>query len=239
MSETAGMPDTSRTVGNSPLVIFIVYTVGQDAEKNGYSDWLVKVDNPFFNAIPGVRRYENWIVTDVVAGGPLEWDYFDFQGIDSEENLEAVWFNPDLDGFRKEWIRLWGYGRPDPAPILRHAYLMRPVKPIEPGFEKTNVVITAGKGEPPAQGDGVFKVEGVLSKHFATGGARRDGWLSSARESNPLGLDWLSVSYGETPETADDKGRRTRKARPYACGGTAYRLKRRSGNRGGQDAPWN
>lgn len=199
----ASVPE--RTVGNSPLVIFIVYTVGPEAEKNGYSDWLVKVDNPFFNAIPGVRRYENWVVTDVVAGRPLEWDYFDFKGIDSEDMLESVWFNPDLDGFRKEWIRLWGYGRQDPPPILRHAYLMRPIKPIRPGLESDNVVITAGKGKPPSHGDGVFEVTGVLSKHFATGGGRGTGWLSSVRENNPLGLDWLSVSYGTTMTSALDK----------------------------------
>lgn len=195
---------TLRTVGNSPLVIFIVYTVGQDAEERGYSDWLVRIDNPFFNAIPCIRRYENWRVTDVQAGGPLEWDYFDFQGIDSEESLESVWFNPDLDAFRTEWIRLWGYGRPDPQPIHRHAYVMRPVVPLKPGVESGFLQMSAGTGEPPSSGDGVFRVERVLSKHFATGGARSDTWVQPASKGNPLGLDWLSLTYSEKPISQAD-----------------------------------
>lgn len=195
----------ARTVGNSPLVIFIVYTVGKDAEERGYSDWLVKVDNPFFNAIPGVRRYENWVVGEVTAGGPLQWDYFDFQGIESDDALEAVWFNPDLDDFRKEWIRLWGYGRPDPTPILRHAYVMRPIVPISEDAEKPHLVLSAGRGTPPRQADGVFQVESVLAKHFATGGGRGQGWLSPASQGNPLGLDWLALFYGDTPQEATAK----------------------------------
>jgi hypothetical protein len=187
-----------RTVGNSPLVIFIVYTVGEEAEKNGYWEWLERVDSPFFNAIPGVRRYENWIVEQNLAGEKLEWDYFDFQGIDSEESLEPVWFNPDLDGFRKEWIRLWGYGSKEPSPILRHAYILRPVVKLRPGVETDHLVMTAGRGEPPSEGDGVFRVEAVLSKHFATGGQRAEGWVKPAADFNPLGFEWLSVTYEKT-----------------------------------------
>lgn len=202
MTSASVTPGTPRTISNSPLVIFIVYTVGQTAENNGYCDWLAKVDNPFFNAIPGIRRYENWVLTDVMAGGPLEWSYFDFKGLQREEDLETVWFNPDLDAFRKEWIRLWGYDRSEPPAILRNAYLLRPTCPIAPTGEKDHVVITAGKGDAPTYGAGVFKVEAVLKKHFATDTTQADGWLLPADRSNPLGLDWLSVCYGETQKIA-------------------------------------
>lgn len=185
-----------RILADCPAVIFIAYTVGPDAETRGYSDWLVRVDNPFFNAIPGVRCYANWRVGEVLSGGPLDWDYFDFQGIASEDMLESVWFNPDLDGFRREWIRLWGYGRPQPLPVHAHAYLMRPV------FHSTrpatgHLRIVGGRGAPPATGDAVFRVDSVLAKHFSPAATEGADWCRPAGENNPLGLDWLALTYGD------------------------------------------
>lgn len=189
-----------RTLANCPSVIFIAYGVNEGAEERGYSDWLRRVDNPFFNAIPGVRHYANWRVQSVFKGAPMDWDYFDFQGLTAEEALEPVWFNPDLDGFRREWIRLWGYGRPQPLPVHAHSYVMRPVS--RSGAAETGLArIIGGKGEPVVEGDLVYRVEGVLSKHFAAGGAPKDKpWLSPASEDNPLGLDWITVRYGKTEE---------------------------------------
>ena len=187
---------TPRRIANCPLVIFIAYTVGADAEPRGYSDWLVAVDNPFFNTIPGTRCYANWRVGQVLAGGPLDWDYFDFQGLDSESDLERVWFNPDLDAFRAEWLRLWGYGRPKALDVHRHAYVMRPVTPFPTGPVPGHLRITAGVGTPPP-GAMVFRVDGVLRKHFATGGGPADGWHSPASQGNPLGLDWMALTYAD------------------------------------------
>ncbi|MDO9526455.1 MAG: hypothetical protein Q7J57_13120 [Gemmobacter sp.] len=186
-----------RRISECPVVIFIAYTVGADAEPRGYSDWLVAVDNPFFNTIPGTRCYANWRVGKVLSGGPLDWDYFDFQGLESEADLEKVWFNPDLDAFRAEWLRLWGYGRPKALDVHRHAYVMRPVTPFPTGPVTGHLRITAGTGTPP-EGAMVFRVDGVLRKHFATGGGPTEGWHSPALQGNPLGVDWMALSYGET-----------------------------------------
>jgi hypothetical protein len=202
-----------RTLANCPAVIFIAYTVGADAEPRGYSDWLRRIDNPFFNAIPGVRCYANWRVDTVTAGGPLAWDYFDFQGLAAEGDLERVWFNADLDGFRREWIRLWGYGRPTPLPVHAHAYLMRPTAPLpEPATGLLRLV--AGTGAPPA-GVPALRVDGVLSKHFAAGaGAAGAGaaWCRPVGDDNPLGLDWMALRYGDATAALTD-------APPPAAGG--------------------
>ena len=191
-------PPVARTVANCPLVIFIAYTVGADAEPRGYSDWLRRIDNPFFNAIPGVRCYANWRVDTVLSGEPPAWDYFDFQGLAAEDDLERVWFNADLDGFRREWLRLWGYGRPTPLPVFAHAYLMRPTAPLpQPATGLLRLV--GGTGAAPA-GVPVLRVDGVLSKHFAAGGAttgEAGAWCRPASEGNPLGLDWLALAYGD------------------------------------------
>jgi hypothetical protein len=181
-----------RLLADCPAVIFIAYTVGEAAVTNGYCPWLVATDNPFFNAIPGVHHYANWRVDAVVKGGPLAWSWFDFQGLASESDLERVWFNPDLDAFRKEWIRLWGYGKGEPPPVLRHAYLMRPTVPAS-GTPAATARLSGGTGAAPDAHDQVFVVTDVLAKHFAGAGTAR--WKWPAEEGNPLGLDWLAVDY--------------------------------------------
>lgn len=189
----------TRTLANCPAMIFIAYTVPADAEARGYSPWLVEVDNPFFNAIPGTRHYANWRVERMERGAAPVWDYLDFQGLQSREDLERVWFNPDLDGFRAEWLRLWGYGARNPDPVLRHSYLMRRVH-ARPGAVPGPVLdLRGGRGAPPAglDADIVFVLEGCLKKHFSAPGAPRpDDWLMPAAAGNPLGLDWLAVTYG-------------------------------------------
>lgn len=192
----------TRTLAECPAMIFIAYTVPGDAEARGYSPWLVSVDNPFFNAIPGTRHYANWRVTRMLHGAMPVWDYVDFQGLAARDDLERVWFNPDLDAFRAEWLRLWGYGARNPDPVLRHSYLTRRVfaRPgLVPGPEMT---LQGGTGPVPVglAADLVFQVEGVLKKHFGQGGGRPDDWLTLAGAGNPLGLDWLAVTYGPGSE---------------------------------------
>lgn len=181
-----------RLIADCPVVIFIAYTVGEDAVERGYHPWLAKTDNPFFNAIPGVHHYANWIVDRVTKGGPLSWTYFDFQGLAAETDLERVWFNPDLDAFRTEWIRLWGYGRAEPPPVLRHAYLCRRIS-RSASAPRSKLRLTAGQGGPPDGGDLTFAVTGVLAKHFAN--VRPTKWNWPVAEGNPLGLEWLRVDY--------------------------------------------
>jgi len=194
------LPDPARRLDGCPLVIFIAYTIGPEAEAKGYADWLRRVDMPFFNAIPGTRHYANWRFTEILEGTPPAWDWFDFQGLETEGDLETVWFHPDLDAFRSNWIRLWGYGSETPPPVLRHAYVTRPVGPVRPDGGAAAATLSGGCGPLPREGsaDLVLRVEGTLHKHF--GG--RDGsrpWLTPAAEFNPLGLDWIAVGWGAPP----------------------------------------
>ncbi|WP_158971326.1 hypothetical protein [Chachezhania sediminis] len=190
-----------------PLVIFIAYTVPQDAEPRGYSQWLRDVDMPFFNAIPGTGHYANWRVGETLAGDVQPWDYFDFQGVKSEDDLERVWFSPELDEFRKGWLKLWGYGGTGGAeapPVLRHAYLMRRVGDATPKLD-TTLTLSAGTGAVPgAPGDVRWQVEGILHKHF--GGASDKPWLTPVADGNPLGFDWVSARYGNRTDIAPDAG---------------------------------
>lgn len=190
----------SGSLADCAAVIFIGYTVPADAEARGYSDWLVRVDNPFFNAIPGVRHYANWRAGDMLGGEMPVWDYFDFHGIAAEEDLERVWFNSDLDAFRAEWLRLWGYGSGPTAPVLRHAYLMRLARRRMEHVPGPEITLRGGVGAVPQDlsADLVFQVDGVLKKHFASTGPRPDDWLTPVAEGNPLGFDWLAITYGSS-----------------------------------------
>lgn len=198
------LPDPARRLDGCPLVIFIAYTVGPDAEANGYSDWLRRVDMPFFNAIPGVRHYANWRLGEVLTDSTPAWDWFDFQGLETNDDLERVWFDPGLDEFRASWIRRWGYGSVAPPPVLRHAYVMRPVGRQRPAAEASTATLSGGRGSPPSDASSVdllFRVEETLHKHFG-GRDKSRPWLTPASEFNPLELDWIGVGWGTKPQPA-------------------------------------
>lgn len=189
------LPDPARSLTGCQEVIFIVYCLPADAEGRGYADWLRRVDMPFFNAIPGVHHYANWRVSEVLRGAPPIWDWFDFQGLASGGDLERVWFNPDLDEFRVNWVKLWGYGRTDPPPVLRHAYLMRPVMRRAPDAPWSQAILAGGLGEPPSveqySRGFTWRIHTTLHKHF-TGRDPARPWQTPITEFNPLGLDWIA-----------------------------------------------
>ena len=200
------MTEPSRRLADCPTVIFIAYTVPADAVERGYAEWLERVDNPFFNARPGVAHYANWRFGRILAGEAPGWDWFDFQGLAPDADLEHVWFDPGLDAFRSEWIRLWGYGPRDAAlaEILAHSYVMRPAAPLGPIAAAERALFVAGRGAAPA-GAAVFGVEAVLAKHFAAapGTPRSADWCRPAATGNPLGWDWVGLVADESEVPAD------------------------------------
>ena len=189
----------ARRLADSPSVLLIVYTPGPGAEAGGYEPWLQDVDNPFFNAIPGVHHYANWKIERVLHGSAPGYGYFDFQGLVDGSDLERVWFNPDLDHFRTEWIRKWGYSAGPPHPAQSYAFLMQPVGAAT-GTVDRFARITAGIGDvPPGGADRVWQITEAVRKHFASGGPAAD-WRTPLTGHNPLGFDWLTITYGADPE---------------------------------------
>ncbi len=185
----------TRRLAASPAVLYIVYTPGADAEAKGYEPWLATVDNPFFNAIRGIHHYANWKLERVLTGAP-PYDYFDLLGLVAEADLERVWFNHDLNQFRAKWVRLWGYGLAKPPPIQANAYLMRPVsRSNRPATRFARVI--GGTGAPPAGVDIAWLVAETIRKHYATG-PKGGPWRVTSDQDNPMGLDWLAMSYGDS-----------------------------------------
>lgn len=99
----AGHPSKSP----SELMFMLLYTPRADSEAQGYDDWLRAVDNPFFNSVPGVVRYENWKV-HANKNGVASFTYFDLMYVDGEAGAAKVWGNADVVEFAAAWSERWG-----------------------------------------------------------------------------------------------------------------------------------
>ncbi len=78
-------------------MILITYRIRQGAEADGYDEWLRTVDNPFFNSFKAISHYTNWKV--VASAGSIQFSHVDFLVIENVEDLEMLWFDPDLNTF--------------------------------------------------------------------------------------------------------------------------------------------
>lgn len=202
----------ARHLADCPLVLFIVYRTAPDALARGYEPWLRDIDNPFFNAIPGIWHYANWKV-DGDADQAL-FSHFDFLGLERDGDLERVWFNPDLDAFRRGWVAKWGYG-PSPKALHRYTYGARRVRADAAG-EAGQAWLYGGIGQPPDHLGTVFEVTFSLSKHFAADADKRsDDWRVPAAQRNPLGCDWIGLA--SAPDGILEAAGTTRFAYPASC----------------------
>lgn len=164
-------------------MVLIVYNTNADALARGYEPWLRETDCPFFNQIPGIAYYANWKVA-----GPSDFSYFDFLVVEDGQ-LEAVWFNAELDAFRREWVRLWGYGDA-PLPMHRYSHVTR-VERANFGPHVDEGFLTLGRGPVAAELPTAATVEASLAKHFA---GSTEPWLAPTSERDPLGYDHIGFS---------------------------------------------
>jgi hypothetical protein len=88
-------------------MLLLTYTPREDSHSRGYEDWLRRVDNPFFNSVPGIREYTNWKLLS--APDPATpYTHFDFMGFEPAATVASVWSNPRLAEFAAGWTRDWG-----------------------------------------------------------------------------------------------------------------------------------
>lgn len=193
--------NADRPLHMARRMIFIPYSLPHGAEARGYVPWLREVDNPFFNAVPGIHHYANWRRIGMVSGGAPAWDWFDFKGIADDADLKAVWFDPSLDDFRRKWLDLWGYGNGLRQSFLDYSYLFELTGKTS-AQEQAEAAVSFGDGQPPAGGDLVYQRRGYLPKHFCRDAkdsdAHRD-WVLDLVQPDPLGFDWISVSFSNLP----------------------------------------
>jgi len=155
-------------------MILITYRIRQGAEADGYDEWLRTVDNPFFNRFKAIAHYTNWKVA--ASTSPVPFTHVDFLVIDNVEDLEMLWFNPDLDTFRKKWVEMWGITPPDR--INSNCHLC-----VEEeggiGLPKNNhVLLLPAPANPVPDGASLWSVRELVRKHYVLG--PNDSWRTDA-----------------------------------------------------------
>ncbi len=101
--------------------LVLTYSPRDGAEDEGYADWIRRVDNPFFNAVPGIVRYTNWRIIE--SGGEVPYGYFDILGLQNLESFERVWLSGEVRAFTAEWRDKWGAAPGTDSDLNSHVYL--------------------------------------------------------------------------------------------------------------------
>ncbi|MFQ3595317.1 MAG: hypothetical protein SNJ63_04325 [Sphingomonadaceae bacterium] len=127
-------------IPDCPWMVFLPYTPRSDSVERGYEQWLIEVDNPFFNAIAPIAHYGNWAVAQVLAGDP-GFTHFDFMRFASEDDIARAWNDPDLLAFASGWVDQWGVEPDSPDPSVNyHAYVARRISGA-PGPDEGNLYL--------------------------------------------------------------------------------------------------
>lgn len=182
-------------------MVFLSYTLPETAIPNGYEPWLREVDNPFFNAIPGMGRYENWRNV-VMRPASLPFQHFDFLHPQTDADLERVWFNKSLDDFRIGWIRKWGYGATGttPAPASAYGWHARRESPM--ASERGKWCVIAGDA-PASAGGERWRIGEALRKHYAIGFAPAgENWRNPVTAGQGPGFTSFAVHYAKDEASA-------------------------------------
>jgi hypothetical protein len=174
-------------------MVLITYTPGPATRPEVYEPWLRSVDNPTFNRIAGIGEYSNW----KLRSGNATFTHFDFLGLAAPEDLERVWFSPELDQFRAKWVERWGYSGAVPSRASAYATLFTGHgDPIRAREKFVGIDLNPAKGAPGERWDAVA----ALRKHWAIGrAAPGERWQIPIGELNPLECGAISLRFEAQP----------------------------------------
>lgn len=103
---------TTAPGSGGTTALLLTYTPRDGIDLDAYHEWLRRVDNPFFNGRPAVKRYVNWRVTESKLG-VASFTHFDLLEIEGDGGFDSVFGDGVIVEFAREWVRLWGRV-PDP-----------------------------------------------------------------------------------------------------------------------------
>lgn len=155
------------SVSDFAAALVLTYSPRDRAEEDGYADWVRRVDNPFFNAVPGIVRYTNWRIIE--GGGNVPYGYFDILGLQDLASFEHVWLNEDVRAFTAGWRDKWGAAPGTDSSLNSHVYLCE--RASGKGAEWTDHVLFAPDATAAQAGDGfeewrvVRSIKGDLRVH--------------------------------------------------------------------------
>ncbi|MGB6119616.1 MAG: hypothetical protein WBF87_15485 [Mesorhizobium sp.] len=179
----------------STTAIFLTYSHRAHFDEKDYEGFLRQHDNPFFNGIAGIARYENWKLVAPYSAA-LGFDYYDLIYLDGSRTLEEVWFDADLTVFRRGWVDLWGYSSFPPPVVNGQGYVLSGVEtpPLAEDGKATLTFLDQGAGlRQPGQWD----IEAVMPKHYAyPQGQAPQPWRTERFDRSVLPGDRLTLAEG-------------------------------------------
>src|SRR5262245_57489513 len=185
---------------SAAAMVLLTYVPGPAATPALYESWLRSEDNPTFNAIPGIADYSNWKVA-APSVAALPWTHFDLMLLTDPSQVEPVWFNADLDRFRKGWVARWGYGPSGPSPVNANGHLC--VADERPRAARRRWAVLELLDSPDDATGERWVVSAALRKHYALGPAPEGAsWRRPAAEFNPLGCAALGLAFSDAPPAA-------------------------------------
>lgn len=143
--------------------IFLTYSHRPHFDEKNYETFLLEHDNPFFNGIAGIARYENWKLVPPFPAG-LGFDYFDLIYLDGTRTLEDVWFDPELTAFRRNWVQLWGYSSNPPPVVNGQGYVLEgsAIPPLDATGRVVLGFLPAGERRTDE-----WRIKAAMPKHYA------------------------------------------------------------------------
>jgi len=177
--------------------IFLTYSHRPHFDEKDYEGFLLTHDNPFFNGIAGIARYENWMLVAPYPKG-LGFDYFDLIYLDGTRSLEEVWFDPDLTAFRRGWVDLWGYSSSPPPLVNGQGYAMTGsvIPPLEESGLTVLTFASADDGPRPVD---AWDIKAAMPKHYAFPvGQAPSPWYDEEYERSVLPGNRLLIGPGRT-----------------------------------------
>lgn len=131
---------TGETGSDPDFMVLLIYTPRADAESRGYSKWLQDVDNPFFNSVPEIHHYTNWILTNGLSR-LFPYTYFDFMVCKGRTAFDRAWMREEVLAFAGGWTKEWGQFPEATAEAMAdnyHVYLCERLSPAV--LQKTHTV---------------------------------------------------------------------------------------------------
>ena len=174
--------------------IFLTYGELPHFAAQDYEGFLRRHDNPFFNSIAGIGRYENWKLVRPYPKS-LGFDFFDLIHLDGTRALEEVWFDADLTVFRRNWVAQWGYNGV-PSPVNGQGYVLD--GPHLPSLGAARAYL--GFSDAPT-GDLNWSVTATMPKHYAfPADTPLISWIRPMPQHLPLPSPMVTLSAGPAPQ---------------------------------------
>ncbi len=139
-----------RSMSDFRAALVLTYSPRDRAEEEGYADWIQRVDNPFFNGVPGIVSYTNWRIVEGMAKVP--YGYFDILGLEDLASFDSVWLSNDVRAFTAVWRDKWGAEPGTDSARNSHVYLCERVS--RGGAEWTDKVLFAPGATAAQAGNG-------------------------------------------------------------------------------------